>query len=286
MLEALPFRAGILKIMKFNMEVDSKTVHERTSTDYELDLYIGGSRSMSINGKSFFVEAGSLVFRRPGDHTVASGSYNCYTLSLDFSGEKASLYGKYDRNDPENSMQSPSGDPLLCRMPSHFSARDLSEYIKIYDRLLYDGINSKEESLLLLNRLFFLALSDVCRELRSDTENSRESRVMTETCKYVQKNFHRNISISELAENVSFSPSYFSRLFRRAANTTPAEYIISVRLANAKLLLAESDLTVSEIAEMCGFSDASYFSFYFKKTFKATPTEYRLTKKSETAERL
>ena len=55
MIEALPFRAGILKIMKFNMEVDSRTVHERTSTDYELDLYIGGSRSMSINGKSFFV---------------------------------------------------------------------------------------------------------------------------------------------------------------------------------------------------------------------------------------
>ena len=283
MLEALPFRAGILKIMKFNMEVDSKTIHERTSTDYELDLYIGGNRSMSINGKSFFVEAGSLVFRRPGDHTVASGSYNCYTLSLDFSGKKEDLYGKYDRNDPENLPQSPADNPLLCLLPSHFSARDLSEYIKIYDRLLYDGTSSKEESILLLNRLFFLALSDVFRERESDSQNRRESRVMTETCKYVQKNFHRNISISELAENVSFSPSHFSRLFRKAANTTPAEYIISVRLANAKLLLAESDLTVAQIAEMCGFSDASYFSFYFKKTFSVTPIEYRLTKKNEIA---
>ena len=54
----------------------------------------------------------------------------------------------------------------------------------------------------------------------------------------------------------------------------------------AKLLLAESDLTVSQISEMCGFSDASYFSFYFKKTFAVTPIEYRLTKKNEIAGKL
>ncbi len=278
-----PFCAGILNIMKFSMEVDLGTIHKRTSTDYELDFYISGNRNMSINGKSFSVEAGSAVFRRPGDHTVASGSYNCYTLSLDFSGKKEALYGKYDRNDPDNSLQEASKNPLLELIPSHFFAADPSEYIKIYDQLCYNfqNINSKNTNKILLNRLFFLVLSDVFRQMQSDAENSRESRVMTETCKYVQKNFHRNISIRELAENVSFSPGYFCKLFKKAANTTPAEYIISVRFSNAKLLLSESELTVSQISEMCGFSDASYFSYYFKKNFGMTPGEYRLTKKNE-----
>ena len=111
-----------------------------------------------------------------------------------------------------------------------------------------------------------------------NTDHTRESRVLTETCKYVQENFHRPISIEELAANVSFSPSYFCKLFKRAANTTPAEYVISVRLSNAKLLLLETNLTISQIAEMCGFCDASYFSYYFKKSFGKTPLEYRLTK--------
>ena len=72
---------------------------------------------------------------------------------------------------------------------------------------------------------------------------------------------------------------FFCKLFKKAANTTPAEYIISVRFSNAKLLLSESELTISQISEMCGFSDASYFSYYFKKSFGITPGEYRLTKR-------
>ncbi len=276
----LPFSAGILKIIKFNLELDSGVIHERTSTDYELDFYVSGTRTMTINGQSFSTRAGSVVFRRPGDHTLAGGSYNCYTLTLDFSGEKEALYGKYDRNDPNNAMQKHLNDPLLDLIPSHFIAGDSSEYIKIYDQLCYhfQNVNSGEINKVLLNRLFFLALSDICHAMYRDAENSRESRVLTETCKYVQKNFHRSISIEELAENVSFSPSYFYKLFKRTANTTPAEYIISVRLSNAKHLLLESDLTVAEIAEMCGFCDASYFSYYFKRSVGMTPVEYRKKK--------
>ena len=74
MQKQLPFSVGILNIMRFHLEVDSNVVHERNSTDYELDFYIGGKRSMSINGQSFSVETGSIIFRRPGDHSLSSGA--------------------------------------------------------------------------------------------------------------------------------------------------------------------------------------------------------------------
>lgn len=280
MQEALPFRAEILKIMKFDLAVDSGVVHERTSTDYELDFYVSGSRSMKINGKSYNVEAGSMIFRRPGDHSISSGAYNCYTMTLDFSGKKQALCGCYDRNDPSNSVQEISENALLSQIPSHFVVGDLSAYIEIYDRLcyLFSNVHSKESVSILLNRLFFLALSDVFGMMYGNVDHTRESRVLTETCKYVQENFHRNISIEELAANVSFSPSYFCKLFKKAASITPAEYVISVRLSNAKLLLLESDLTMSQISEMCGFCDASYFSYNFKQRFGQTPMEYRRAK--------
>ena len=277
-----PFSVGILNIMKFNVEVSANVVHERISTDYELDFYMGGKRSMSINGRNFSIEAGSMVFRRPGDHTIASGSYNCYMLTLDFSGKKEALYGKYDRNDPFNVLQEKCENPLLEMIPSHFVSRNPSEYIQIYDSLCYQfqSINSKEESGILLNWLFFLILSNVFQGFYNERENSPKSRLLNETCKYVQENFHRDISVKEMAERVSFSPSYFFKIFKKAANTTPAEYLISVRLSHAKLLLFESDLTVAEISEACGFHDASYFSYYFKKSFGITPSEYRLSKKN------
>ncbi|MBQ8388188.1 MAG: helix-turn-helix transcriptional regulator [Clostridia bacterium] len=281
MQDQLPFRAGILNIMKYSVEVKEGVVHERTSTDYELDLYVGGNRTMEINGSRYDIEAGSVVFRRPGDHTLASGSYNCYTLTLDFSGQKKPLYGKYDRNDPANSVQEKSNNALLELIPSHFMTANLSEYIQIYDRLCYQfgNVDSAGADTVLLNRLFFLVLSNVCHTLYSSVEESRDSRVLTETCKYIQENFHCDISIKELADNVSFSPSYFFKVFKRLANTTPAEYLISVRLSNAKLLLLESDLAVAQVAERCGFHDASYFSYYFKKNFGIAPSEYRLTQK-------
>ena len=280
MSKELPFSAGILKINKFNLELESNVVHERISTDYELDYYMGGSRTVNINGNKFFIENGSLVFRRPGDHSVSSGAYNCYTLTLDFSHKKEALYGIYDRNDPKNQMQERAQNPLLDLIPSHFISRNPSDYIKIYNRLCYNfqNVRSKEATNALINQLFFLVLSNVCDTMYSDMGTTRESRVLNKTCKYIQENFHRNITVKELADNVSFSPSYFFKVFKKAANTTPAEYIISIRMSNAKQLLLESDLTMAQISELCGFNDASYFSYYFKKTFGITPGEYRLKK--------
>jgi AraC-like DNA-binding protein len=277
----LPFKAGVLNIMKFNLQVVTGSVHERTSTDYELDFYVGGNRTMTVNGSQYGIEAGSVVFRRPGDHTTAVGSYNCYMLTLDFSGKKKELYGSYDRNDPSNSVQECCDDPLLDLIPSHFVSSRLSEYIDIYDRLCCQFGNAEEHGAFaaLVNRLLFLVLSDACHALYCKREQSREEGVLARTCRYVQENFHRDISIKELASNVSFSTSYFFKIFKGLANMTPAEYLISVRLSNAKQLLLESDLTVAQIAEQCGFRDASYFSYYFKKRFGITPSKYRATQK-------
>ena len=278
----LPIPALILNVHKFRTELESNVVHERTSTDYELDFYIGGRRTMDINGQHFSIENGSVIFRRPGDYTRSVGAYNCYTLTFDLSGEKESLCGTYDRNDPANSLQRVSPNPLLDLIPSHFTAKNPSDYVKIYDRLCYNaqGPAARDTGAALINELLFLVLSGVCHKMYKESEGSRESRILTETCRYVQENFHRNITIKELADNVSFSPSYFFKVFKRAANTTPADYIISVRLSNAKQLLRESDLTMAQIADMCGFNDASYFSYYFKKSFGITPGEYRLHKEA------
>ena len=56
---------------------------------------------------------------------------------------------------------------------------------------------------------------------------------------------------------------------------TPAQYITSVRLQQAKHLLLTDSLPVSQVAEFCGYYDVAYFCYLFKKNVGLTPGEYR-----------
>lgn len=281
MINNMPFSAGILNVFKFNLTPESTVVHKRVSTDYEIDYYVGGQRKISTNNNHFTVGNGSLVFRRPGDFSISSGAYNCYTLTLDFSNKKVDEYGVYDRNNPQNTMQEICTNPLLDLIPPHFITRHPTDYVDIYSKLCYNmkNIHSKEANSVLINQLLLLILSDVCHTIYTESDTNPESKILTETCKYIEENFHKNITIKELANNVSLSPSYFLKVFKKNANTTPTEYIISIRLSHAKQLLTESNLTIAQIAEMCGFNDASYFSYYFRRCFGIKPSEYRLNEK-------
>ena len=67
----------------------------------------------------------------------------------------------------------------------------------------------------------------------------------------------------------------FSRRFKRYTGKTPKEYQIACRMARATALLADGDMSLSEIAARCGFAYHSFFSKTFKHLYGITPTEYR-----------
>lgn len=78
-----------------------------------------------------------------------------------------------------------------------------------------------------------------------------------------------------LSVRMSLSRSYMSREFNCEMHVTVREYINSVRIKNAKVLLESSDLNVSEVAYSVGFSDSGYFSSVFKKATGLSPLEYK-----------
>jgi len=277
MADYLPFSADILDVRKFILKLDPGITHKRIINDYEFDFYVGGNRKITINNESYNIGNGSVVFRKPGDIVISSGSYNCYCLTLDFSHKKKDLCGIYDRNNNDNSRQETSNNPLLDLIPTHFISRHPGECIEILDKLCYNyqSVDSKINDML-INQLFSLALTDTFYYNSVHNENNDfNNNFLITTCKYIQENSSKPITINELAANVSLSPSYFLKMFKKATNTTPAEYIISIRFSKAKQLLAESNLTMANIATLCGFNDASYFSYYFKKGFGITPSVYR-----------
>lgn len=95
--------------------------------------------------------------------------------------------------------------------------------------------------------------------------------------KYIADRFREKIVLSQMCADLACSKSTLMSAFRRAFGTTVGEYLTSVRLTEASHLLCNRDLSVSEIAAACGFSDQSYFSKVFSARFGMSPTEYRHT---------
>jgi AraC-like DNA-binding protein len=71
------------------------------------------------------------------------------------------------------------------------------------------------------------------------------------------------------------TPEHFIRSFKRAYGRTPQNYRIHYLILQAKSLLSDTRLSVSGIANICGYSDQYYFSRLFKKHTGVTPSEYR-----------
>ena len=78
-----------------------------------------------------------------------------------------------------------------------------------------------------------------------------------------------------VATELNLSPSQFRRKIQAASGLTAANYILAIRMEEAKLLLAQHPkYTVSEIAMRCGFADNAHFTHAFKRIFHITPSEY------------
>ena len=92
---------------------------------------------------------------------------------------------------------------------------------------------------------------------------------------YIGKNYHRKISIQELADRVYLSRDYLTRFFRDATGQTVTAMVQKIRIENVCRLLSTTDLTIHEIATSCGFEDMKFFYSVFKKHMQLLPGDYR-----------
>lgn len=96
----------------------------------------------------------------------------------------------------------------------------------------------------------------------------------------LQGGLDKKIELHTMAEKYFLSYVQFSRRFKAVMGMTPQEYVTDLRLKKAKTLLADSDLTVKEIARSCGFANEYYFSNFFRKHLSAAPSEFRKAEKT------
>lgn len=98
-----------------------------------------------------------------------------------------------------------------------------------------------------------------------------------DTISYLRKNFHRNISVDELAAHSGVSVSQFCRFFKKMTNSRSREYINALRIAEAARQLKSSDAPIIDICHGCGFESLSYFIKCFREIKGIPPARFRKT---------
>ena len=85
----------------------------------------------------------------------------------------------------------------------------------------------------------------------------------------------QDLSLKALAAASYLSPFHFARLFKKLTGATPHNYLAGIRATRAQLLLAETDLSISEIGTRVGYLSGSHFTKAFRLATGATPREFR-----------
>ncbi len=110
----------------------------------------------------------------------------------------------------------------------------------------------------------------VKEKTRSDGFN-----LINDGIEYLHLHYNENVSVSYLAKICNISEVYFRKLFKKHMGTSPSEYKQELKLEHARRYIEYSDSSVSEIAELTGFTDVSYFIKLFKNHYSITPLAYK-----------
>lgn len=114
-------------------------------------------------------------------------------------------------------------------------------------------------------------------EVSDDYSSKGKKNVMylKEIYNYLEENYQNNISLNDVANYIGFTPSYFSKFFKKHHGITFLKYLTQYRLTKVQWRLLNQDLSITEIAYASGFVNLKTFNRIFKSELGLTPTEFR-----------
>lgn len=145
--------------------------------------------------------------------------------------------------------------------------KDLAELLKKQDNRM---VNSFE-----LLEMFLHLIKNQQSQTTCHYEKTNAEIYIKAAVKYIQSNIHTAISVAELTKFLGVSQPYLFRLFKTKFHISPKEYILRQKLNRAKLLLKETPLTITHVANSVGFQDVLSFSKFFKSKTGLSPQNYR-----------
>ncbi len=248
---------------------------------YEVVYVVDGFTLHSSAGRMNMLVTGDLFFVRPGEEHSYINAYRTKLYNLIFTSDELGSELTELSKLPGLNVMFCGGDMenigarlLHVGMNERHSVESLLEKIRNERATRRTGWQSMIRSYLVSFLIRYSRMYEVQWDKRSQSSNDYYGYIY-KILSYVNDNYARPITTSELAEITGLSPDYMARKFKQALNMSPAEYVRRFRIARAMELLYTTDTPVAEVAEQTGFSDISLFSRVFKQAVGLPPAAYR-----------
>lgn len=138
-----------------------------------------------------------------------------------------------------------------------------------------DIIDKVKKCILLLQSRISLHSSDNMSSMHTNKEDDFCRTVIREACSFIETRPFKDISLTDVADHVSLSTSYFSTLFKQEMNISFIDYVKKIKIERACHLLKKTNLKVYEICDILDYKSVQYFTTFFKEYMGMTPMEYR-----------
>ncbi len=224
--------------------------------DFEIIRVLSGTLTLQLNGDACRMEAGDGIFIPGGivHGGLAEGCiYQClvFSPSLLYAVPKCRALIKAGLASPARFRD----DPLL------------QELFKCFDS------DPEGNELAVMGLLYSITAKALSLQNGKGAAGSGDFNKLKGAITFIEENYHRPITLAELAASCSMSPNYFCRCFKQITAQSPIEYLTAYRIECAciQLILGES---VTECAYACGFKDLSYFISVFKAHTGMSPKKY------------
>ncbi|MCK9170533.1 MAG: AraC family transcriptional regulator [Treponema sp.] len=159
--------------------------------------------------------------------------------------------------------------PCFCR-PVVFHSDIIPQLHELHSKIMRKEKDFRKEE------LFFFLIEELIKNYAGQTilfSGQENTAAVKAAAGFLERNYMRTITLDELSSLTGVSKYYLLRSFTRQKGISPYSYLETVRITQAKKLLA-GGMTPSETALETGFSDQSHFSHFFKKFIGLTPGQY------------
>lgn len=240
-------------------------IYEHCHSDFEILYFTHGSAECIINNKVYQVSEGDMILINPydvhyGTTPINQERFSFYCIDFDISLISDEVFNTFlpDKYRFENYI--PAGE---CENILPYFKNIHKAYTDTYDgwKLSVQGNLLLLFSFLLQNKHYY-------------TESTSNNNFMKSVFSYIEENYAKQISSKDIADHLSYTPSYFCRYFKKNFSCTFSEFLNIFRIKKATSLIDNGCRKVSELTTQVGFNNFSYFSNTFKKHTGILPSEY------------
>ncbi|PCJ63253.1 MAG: hypothetical protein COA79_00160 [Planctomycetota bacterium] len=219
-------------------------------------LLINGSLLINKNNKTIEIHSPALI--------IASPSTKIHYKSISGKGFSAYRF-RFKVHDKQKYYSLPT---------DIYYKEDALDLLGVVQNITNESERLREKNLWKIRSYLIELVADI-QEKKPTSKNKKLTRIQINHLREYFINHHNKWPTpNELAQQVQLSHDYFSRIFRNTLGISPKQWMTKERIKLASILLLESNLNISQIAETFGYANIYFFSQQFKKIIGQSPTNY------------